>query len=148
MYISAKCSVAVHCLLFIHEYGETHKVTSDLLSKSSGSNPVTIRGILSALKKEGILSVRFGSGGAKLLCPLEEITLYRICKAIEPDFLLKTIGIHPMPSPYCPVGRNIHGVLDCTYETIRLDLGRSLQNITMAEIVESYHRLLREEQPQ
>ena len=85
MHISTKCSVAIHCLIFIYEYGETKKVTSELLSLSTGSNPVTIRTILSSLKKDGILSVKFGTGGSTLNCPPGEITLYRICKAIEPD---------------------------------------------------------------
>ena len=75
MHISVKCSVAIHCLIFIYEYGEKQKVTSDLLSLSTGSNPVTIRNIISALKKDGILSVKFGTGGAVLACPLEEITI-------------------------------------------------------------------------
>lgn len=78
MHISTKCSIAIHCLIFINEYGETQKVTSNLLSLSTGSNPVTIRNIISSLKKEGILSVKFGTGGATLNCPLEDITLYRI----------------------------------------------------------------------
>lgn len=51
MHISTKCSVAIHCLIFIYEYGENKKVTSDILSLSTGSNPVTIRNILSSLKK-------------------------------------------------------------------------------------------------
>lgn len=72
-------SVSCHqSLIFISEYGEVRKVTSELLSLSMGSNPVTIRNIVSALKKEGILTVKFGTGGATLNCPLEEITLYRI----------------------------------------------------------------------
>ena len=69
MHISAKCSIAIHCLIFVYEYGERQKVTSDLLSRSTGSNPVTIRTILSALKKAGILAVRPGTGGTTLLCP-------------------------------------------------------------------------------
>lgn len=51
MHISNKCSIAVHCLVFLSEYGEREKVTSELLSCSTGCNPVTIRNILSALKK-------------------------------------------------------------------------------------------------
>lgn len=141
MHISTKCSIAIHCLIFISEYGEKRKVTSELLSLSTGNNPVTIRNIISALKKEGILSVKFGTGGTTLNCPLEEITLYRICTAIEPDFLDKLIGIHTMPSPLCPVGRNIHNVLDASYAKIRKDLKDSLRNISMKEIVEQYHNL-------
>ncbi len=141
MHISTKCSIAVHCLIFISEYGKTRKVTSKLLSLSTGSNPVTIRNIISSLKKEGILSVKSGTGGATLNCLLEEITLYRICHALEPDFLGKLIGIHAAPSPLCPVGKNIHRVLDISYTDIREDLRNSLQNISMKEILENYHNL-------
>ena len=51
MQISTRCSIAVHCLIFIREAGEDVKVTSNLLAQSTGSNPVVIRNILSALKK-------------------------------------------------------------------------------------------------
>ena len=40
MHISNKCSIAVHCLIFIFEYGTEKKVTSELLSLSTGCNPV------------------------------------------------------------------------------------------------------------
>ena len=139
MHISTKCSVAIHCLVFICEYGESKKVTSELLSLSTGVNPVTIRNIVSALKKDGILSVKFGTGGTTLNCSLDEITLYRICNAIEPDFLNKLIGIHATPSCLCPVGRSIHGVLDSSYQNVREDLQKSLQNISMEEIMDKYH---------
>lgn len=139
MHISTKCSVAIHCLVFICEYGESKKVTSELLSLSTGVNPVTIRNIVSALKKDGILSVKFGTGGTTLNCSLDEITLYRICNAIEPDFLNKLIGIHASPSCLCPVGRSIHGVLDSSYQNVREDLQKSLQNISMKEIMDKYH---------
>ncbi len=142
MHISAKCSVAIHCLIFIYEYGETKKVTSELLSLSTGSNPVTIRTILSSLKKDGILSVKFGTGGSTLNCPPGEITLYRICKAIEPDFASKLIGVHLLPSPLCPIGKNIHNVLDCSYQKIRSDVCESLKNITLETIISDYHNTL------
>lgn len=141
MHISTKCSVAIHCLVFIYEYGETRKVTSELLALSTGSNPVTIRNIISSLKKDGILSVKFGTGGARLSCPLKEITVYRICKAIEPTFLSKLFGIHSVPSPLCPIGSNIHNVLDCSYQKIQTDLCDSLKSVTMEDIVSDYHRI-------
>lgn len=146
MHISTKCSVAIHCLVFICEYGESKKVTSELLSLSTGVNPVTIRNIVSALKKEGILSVKFGTGGTALNCPLNEITLYRVCKAIEPDFLNKLIGIHAAPSCLCPVGRSIHRILDSSYHDVREDLQKSLQSISMEDIMNKYY-LYNEAQP-
>ncbi len=141
MHISTKCSVAIHCLIFISEYGESHRVNSELLSLSTGTNPVTIRNILSALKRENIISVKFGTGGATLRCPLCEITLYRICKAIEPEFLSKLIGIHPMPSPLCPIGQTIHQVLNVSYQKLKDDLSDSLNQITMADIIADYKSL-------
>lgn len=144
MHISTKCSVAIHCLVFIHEYGGSQKVTSELLSLSSGCNPVTIRTILSALKKDGILSIKSGTGGATLSASPDEITIYRICKAIEPDFTSKLIGLHPLPSPLCPVGKNIHTVLDISYQKIKDDLCRSLQRITLEDMLAEYYPLLKE----
>lgn len=138
MHISTKCSVAIHCLIFIQEYGDTKKVTSELLSLSTGTNSVTIRNILSSLKKDGVISIKFGTGGATLNCPLSEITLYRICKAIEPDFITKLIGVHSAPSPFCPVGKSIHDVLNNSYQKIQNDLCNSLQSITMENIIADY----------
>lgn len=141
MHISTKCSIAIHCLIFIYEYGDKQKVTSDLLSLSTGSNPVTIRKIISSLKKDGVISVKFGTGGATLNYPLNEITIYRICKAIEPNFTSKLFGVHTLPSPLCPIGKNIHSVLDCSYQKIRNDLCDSLETITLENIISDYHSI-------
>lgn len=141
MHITTKCSIAIHCLVFIYEYGNIHKVTSGLLSRSTGINSVTVRTIISSLKKEGIISVKAGTGGAALNCPADEITIYRICMAIEPDFSSKLIGVHPLPSALCPVGRNIHNVLNCSYQKIRNDLCDSLKTITLENVISDYHRI-------
>lgn len=146
MHISQKCSVAIHCLVFLYEYGEENRVTSELLSKTTGCNPVSIRSLMSALKKAGMITVRQGTGGAALCCPPEEITLYRIYMAVEPDALKKMIGVHSAPSPFCPVGRNIHRVLEASYEKVREDLKKSLQSVTLAEILERYHQAADKEQ--
>ena len=142
MHISNKCSIAVHCLIFIYEYGEDKKVTSELLSLSTGCNPVTIRNIVSALKKDGIIDVKFGTGGAKLAVPIQDISLYRICAAVDPKAIDNMIGVHSTPSPFCTVGRNIGSVLDRTYDTIKEDFISSMKSITMERIVNDYHAAL------
>ena len=142
MYISNKCSIAVHCLIFINEYGEENKVTSELLSLSTGCNPVTIRNIISAMKKDGIIDVKFGTGGAKLAVPMQNISLYRICAAVDPKAIDKMISVHSSPSPFCPVGRNIGAVLERTYDTLKDDLVSSMKSITMEKIVKDYHTIL------
>lgn len=141
MRVSTKCSIAVHCLLFLHEYGEKQKVTGALLALSTGCNPVVIRSIMSALKKAGIIRSTAGSGGAALVLPPEEITLYRVYTAVEDDGLRNLMGIHPAPSVLCPIGRNIRGVLKKPYETIRADMERSLQSVTLADFIEEYRSI-------
>lgn len=145
MHISQKCSVAVHCLVVIIEAGHTEKITSEVLAASCGCNPVTVRNILSALKKDGIISVKPGLGGATIKCTPEEVSLYRICNALDPDFSGKLIGIHRFPSTLCPVGRNIHPVLDCSYQKVREDLCESLRSVTMADVIADYHRIANQE---
>lgn len=138
MYISSKCSIAVHCLIFISEYGADKKVTSALLSLSTGANPVTIRNILSALKKDGIIDVRFGTGGAMIQLPLQEISLYRICMAVEPEAIEKMMGIHSSPSMRCPVGKNINEILDSAYSRLHKDIVAGMSNINMQGILDEY----------
>ena len=145
MHISNKCSIAVHCLIFINEYGEKNKVTSELLSLSTGCNPVTIRNIISAMKKDGIIDVKFGTGGATLAVPIQDISLYRICAAVDPKAIDQMIRVHPVPSPFCPVGKNIGDVLDRTYNTLKENLISSMKSITMAKIVNDYHIILESE---
>lgn len=142
MHISNKCSIAVHCLIFINEYGKNTKVTSELLSLSTGCNPVTIRNIISAMKKDGIIDVKFGTGGATLAVPLEEISLYRICSSVDPKAIDKMISVHSSPSPFCPVGRNIGNVLEHTYDLLKTDVISSMKSLTMDKIVADYHTML------
>ena len=142
MHISNKCSIAVHCLILINEYGEENKVTSELLALSTGCNPVTIRNIISAMKKDGIIDVKFGTGGATLAVPIQDVSLYRICVAVDPKAIDKMISVHPAPSPFCPVGKNIGDVLDRTYNTLKENLISSMKSITMEKIVNDYHAIL------
>lgn len=145
MQLSMKCSIAVHCLIFIHEVDGMTKVTSELLSKSTGCNPVIIRNILSALKKAGLITVARGTGGTKLCCPPEEITLYEIYHALEPDGLNSLIGIHPCDGRPCPVAKNIRAVLDSPYHKIEDAIRNTMEQITLAEMLEDFHRIA--EQP-
>ena len=111
MQISMKCSIAIHCLIFIYEAKGIAKVTSNLLAESTGCNPVIIRNIISSLKKAGLISVARGTGGAELCIKPSEITLYQIYNALEPDGLSSLIGIHPCKDRKCPVAQNIQKVL-------------------------------------
>ena len=139
MHISNKTSIAIHCLIFINEYGDQTKVTSELLGLSSGCNPVTIRNILSSLNKDGIIDVKFGTGGTKIEVPLNEISLYRVCSVVDPDAIEKMIGIHTKTSHLCPVGKNINGILSKAYDKVKQDMVESMKQITLDTMVDDFH---------
>ena len=94
------------------------------------------------MKKDGIIDVKFGTGGSTLAVSMEDISLYRICTAVDPKAIDKMISVHPSPSPFCPVGRNIGAVLDRTYGTLKDDLISSMKSITMEQILNDYHTIL------
>lgn len=147
MQLSMKCSVAVHCLIFIHEARGVAKVTSALLAQSTGVNPVVIRNILSALKKAGLITVTRGTGGAELCRAPEEITLYQIYSALEPDGLSSLIGIHPCGQRPCPVARNIRKVLEGPYHQIEDAIRETMQGITLKAMLEEFYRQAGEKSP-
>lgn len=136
MQISMKCSVAVHCLLFIWEARNKVRVTSTLLAQSTGCNPVVIRNILSALKKAGLITVARGQGGAELCREPEQITLYEIYTALEPKGITSLIGIHSCDGRACPVARNIRRVLQRPYRQIEEAVAATMKTINLASMIE------------
>lgn len=146
MKISTKSSIAMHCLIFIAECGERTRVTSGLLAKSTGCNPAAIRSILGALQKAGLIVVARGVGGAHLAVDPAQLTLWDVYRALEPDGLDHLIGLHPAPSPYCPVGRNIGAVLQEPYRQVGQAVQRQMQQITLAQMLEQYHGLVLQEE--
>lgn len=141
MQISMKCSVAVHCLIFIHEAKGIAKVTSNLLAESTGSNPVVIRNILSALKKAGLITVPRGTGGAELCADPSQITLYQIYSALEPDGMSSIIGIHPCQKRPCPVAQNIRQVLNTPYQKIEDSIKQAMEEITLQSMIDDFEQL-------
>lgn len=137
--INTKCSIALHCLVFLAEYGETVKVTSELLAKSTGCNPVIIRNILNLLQKGEIITVARGVGGAHLAAAPAEITIWQAYCAIEPEGLEHLMGLHPNPSAQCPVGRRIADVLEKPYEEIGAAVCNTMEQITLQDLLDEYH---------
>lgn len=144
MQISIKCSVAVHCLIFIHEAKGIAKVTSNLLAESTGSNPVVIRNILSALKKAGLITVPRGTGGAELCVDPAQITLYQIYSALEPDGVTSIIGIHPCDGRPCPVAKNIRKVLETPYHKIENAVKKAMEEVTLQSMIDDFHGIVQQ----
>lgn len=135
MQITSKFTTAVHILTCIDVFSSQMRVTSEFLSGSTGVNAVIIRNVLAQLKTAGIVSTRQGSGGAHLARPLNEITLYDIYQAVDCVDDDGLFHFHENPNAECPVGRNIHKVMDGRLSAVQSALENELKKTTLAEIV-------------
>ena len=123
MQISGRFTIAVHILICIETFKDDYKITSDFLASSVNVNPVVIRRLLQQLKKAGIINVKRGSGGAYIEKPLDEITLLDVYNAVECIDNGNLFHFHENPNSRCPVGRNIHSVLDRRLDSIQAGNG-------------------------
>ena len=145
MQITSKFTAAVHILTCIDIFGGQMRVTSDFLSGSTGVNAVIVRGVLGQMRKAGIVETRQGSGGAHLAKALDEITLYDIYKACECIDDEGLFHFHENPNAECPVGRNIHKVMDGRLEAAQAALENELKSTTLAEVVADTRKIIDEE---
>ncbi len=135
MQISSRFTIAIHVLACIDTFKGDYKLTSDFLAGSVNVNPVVIRRLLQQLKAAGIVEVTRGSGGAEIAKPLNEITLLDIYNAVECVNEGELFHFHENPNKDCPVGRNIHNVLDKKLELIQKAMENEMKIITMADII-------------
>ena len=137
MQIGSKFTIGVHIITAIDYFRDMDRVNSEFLAGSIGVNPVIVRTVISQLREAGIVQTKRGSSGAELSKRLDEITLYDIYKAVgsvDPEEGL--FHFHEQPNPECPVGRNIHKVLDQHLIDAQRALEAELRSTTMADIAE------------
>ena len=136
MQISSRFTIAIHMLTCMETFKEEHKITSDFLAASINVNPVIIRRILSQLKDAGLIEVKRGTGGAAVRKPLDEITFLNIYRAVECIEENTLFHFHENPNPNCPVGKNIHNILDDKLHRVQAAMERELESITLADVME------------
>lgn len=134
MQISSRFTVAIHMFACIDTFGTDTKITSEFMAGSINTNPVIIRKILSQLKEAGLVEVKRGQGGVRITRPLNEITfldVYRAVECVEDETLFH---FHENPNKDCPVGKNIHLVLDDKLKQVQNAMERELASITLADV--------------
>ncbi len=135
MQISSRFTIAIHALLCIEMFKTERKVTSEFIASSVNANPVVIRRLLQQLKKAGIVQVVRGTGGTDLARPIKEITLLDVYNAVECVDEDGLFHFHENPNPLCPVGRNIHAVLDVRLEKIQESMEREMKAVTIQDVL-------------
>ncbi len=145
MQISSRFTVALHIFTAVDVFKDDYKVTSDFLAGSIGTNPVIIRKLLTQLKNAGLITVARGTGGIELTKELSEISFYDVYQAIEPLEGGDLFRFHDAPNPQCPVGRNIHALLDDKLSDIQEAMESEMKKYTLQDLREGMQELLAEE---
>lgn len=135
MQISSRFTIAVHIFACIDTFEKDQKITSDFLSASINVNPVIIRKILSSLKKSGLINVLRGTGGTTIAKPLDQITLLDIFQSVECLEEGKLFHFHENPNANCPVGKNIHSILDDKLLRVQKAMENELASITLEDVI-------------
>lgn len=142
MQISSRFTLAVHIFACIDTFKDEYKITSDFLASSTNVNPVIIRRILGQLKTAGLVDVARGSGGASIARPLDKISFLDIYYAVECINHGELFHFHENPNMECPIGRNIHLIMDDKLQRVQCAMEKELASITLQDIKKDIKKML------
>jgi len=135
MQITARFTLAIHTMLCIATFSDKIKVTSNFIAKSTNSNPVIIRRLLGQLKDANLVEVKAGVGGAFIKKDLKDITLFNIFTAVE-AVSDNFFNFHDNPNCQCPIGKNIHSILDGHLSKIQVAMYDEMKKTNLKELLE------------
>ena len=136
MQISSRFTIALHILTAIETFKDEYHVTSEFLAGSVQVNPVIIRNILLQLKTAGIVQ------SITLLKKTEEISLLDVYKAIEPLEHDTLFAFHKNPNPKCPVGKNVHNILDERLLSVQKAMEDKLAAMKLSDVLDDLQRFI------
>ena len=145
MQISSIFTIALHILTALETFQGQYRLTSRFLSSSIQANPVIIRNILLQLKAAGFVQIPRGRGSITLLKSSNEISLLDVYKSIEPLEQDKLFSFHKNPNPQCPVGRNIHNILDWRLLSVQQAMENKLESMKLSDILTDLQKLIKAE---
>ena len=135
MQITSRFTIAINTMLCIACFSDKRKVTSNFIAESTNSNPVIIRRILGQLKDADLIKIKPGVGGSTITKELDTITLLDIFNAVDAvsdDFF----SFHANPNCTCPVGKNIHTILDGHLNEIQEAMNGQMQKTNLKTLLE------------
>jgi DNA-binding IscR family transcriptional regulator len=121
----------LHILLHMARQGSP--VTSDVMAKAMGTNPVVIRRIMAGLRVAGYVRSEKGHGGGwTLACDLARVTLHDIYTALGCPSLL-AIG-NRTEAPGCLVEEAVNAALTKSFQDAEALLLSRLGEVTLAAL--------------
>ena len=74
--VNSQLTITTHIFAVLAHHNDDDAVTSDMLAKGFGTNPVAIRRVLSKLKKAGLVASCRGAGGGSLVAKSADIITF------------------------------------------------------------------------
>lgn len=143
MQISSRFTIALHVLTALETFKGQFPLTSNFLSTSVQVNPVIIRNILLKLKANGLIQITRGRGDSiKLNKRPDEINLLDVYKAIEPLEHDTLFAFHKNPNPKCPVGQNIHNILDDRLMSVQKAMEERLAAMKLSDVLVDLQKII------
>jgi DNA-binding IscR family transcriptional regulator len=129
----------LHVLLHMAEHGTP--LTSEMLAKPMGTNPVVIRRIMAGLRDQGYVQSEKGHGGGwTLACDLSKVTLRDIYTALGSPSVL-AMG-NRTETPGCLVEQAVNAALGQAFEDAEALLLARLGEVTLAMLSADVHERL------
>lgn len=135
MKYSTKLSDAAHILAFVALHQE-ETLTSEKIAESVQTNPGCVRQLMSAMRREGLLTSVKGHPRPALAKEPCQITLLDVYRAVEGNKPLLHQDTHTNPA--CGVGVNIQLVLRDCYDLVQNKAEEVMRSITLQEILDRY----------
>jgi Rrf2 family protein len=137
-FANTRFRTAVHALAVI-AYVPEKQATSEVIAASVATDASVVRRLLSLLRQAGLVQAAEGrSGGYALSRSPKAISLKDIFAALEPEEMFPLPD--RLPNPECPVGANIHLVLQVPLNAVRLGLEGTLAKTSLADVVKAVQR--------
>lgn len=127
-------TVGIHALMMIGFYTD-YRVTSQMVSRSIGCNPVIVRNVFTKLTAAGLLTPGKGLRKNELGRPAEEITLYDVFCATESEDAGRMFKMYPVNTK-CPIGGDIHDILSGRFEEAKDAMMAALSKTTLADLID------------
>ena len=134
---NSKLSGVLHVLLHMAEYKKP--VTSEVLAKAMGTNPVVVRRVMSGLREQGYVRSEKGHGGGwEIACDLSKVTLHDIYNAIGKPSLLAMSNRTEMPG--CLVEQAVNASLNKAFSDAEALLLKRFGEVTLAMLSADFHQ--------
>lgn len=142
MKITNKFTIGIHIITAIEYFKNNNPITSNFLALSTGANPVVVRTIIAKLKEARLINISQGKTGITLLKPLTDITFLDVFNALD---CLENDGLfhfHESSNLNCPVGKNIHNVLDEKLLNVQIAMEKEMKKYTIADVYADIVKLI------